>query len=542
MIARLPRAFAALVPLLGLLLSQPALAEAPASEQAPPQTLARSVTHFDKLEFDLGRAIESATLDLSLAQRRFDSAQKRLDESAQPSDAMREEVAARRRSLSTQQRIIALLGERRERVARARELWTRVQRLGSERILAGTLEEWGNDASATLSDGVRQKEVKEQRLGELRQELQFTRDRLEQLPRGSATAPWLRMQVSVLENLVAENERDVASLEESQQLARALLSKLESYRSELTWEERVRSSWEQLRAIWSYPLSGGEEEPITVGKVVSAVAIFIIGWMVASSLAGMLGGRVFPRLHLDEGAAHAFQSLAFYLFLLIAFLTALRTVDIPLTAFAVVGGALAIGVGFGSQTIVNNFISGLILLIERPIKLRDLIDVDGTYGVVEEIGLRSTRILSGDNVHIIVPNASFLEGKVINWTHNDERVRITLTVGVAYGSPTREVERLIHQAVSEHPRVLTDPEPIVLFTDFGDNALAFETRFWIRMRRVMDRLSIESEIRFRIDGLFREEGIVIAFPQRDVHLDSSSPLEVRVVGDAPNRPSSEETT
>jgi len=542
MIARLPRAFAALVPLLGLLLSQPALAEAPASEQAPPQTLARSVTHFDKLEFDLGRAIESATLDLSLAQRRFDSAQKRLDEAAQPDDAMREEVAARRRSLSTQQRIIALLGERRERVARARELWTRVQRLGSERILAGTLEEWGNDASATLSDGVRQKEVKEQRLGELRQELQFTRDRLEQLPRGSATAPWLRMQVSVLENLVAENERDVASLEESQQLARALLSKLESYRSELTWEERVRSSWEQLRAIWSYPLSGGEEEPITVGKVVSAVAIFIIGWMVASSLAGMLGGRVFPRLHLDEGAAHAFQSLAFYLFLLIAFLTALRTVDIPLTAFAVVGGALAIGVGFGSQTIVNNFISGLILLIERPIKLRDLIDVDGTYGVVEEIGLRSTRILSGDNVHIIVPNASFLEGKVINWTHNDERVRITLTVGVAYGSPTREVERLIHQAVSEHPRVLTDPEPIVLFTDFGDNALAFETRFWIRMRRVMDRLSIESEIRFRIDGLFREEGIVIAFPQRDVHLDSSSPLEVRVVGDAPNRPSSEETT
>jgi potassium efflux system protein len=534
MIGRFPRALAAFALASALLIASRAMAESPAPEDPQPPIAARSVTHFDKIEFDLGRAIESAALDLSLAQRRFDSAQKRLDEAAQPNDALREEVAARRRSLSTQQRVIALLGERRERVATARETWSRVQRLGSERVLAGTLEEWGNEASAILSDGIRQKEVKEHRLGELRRELAFTEDRLEQLPPGNPAAPWLRMQVSVLKELVAENERDVASLEEAQVLARELLAELETYEDELTWEERLRSAWEQLRAIWSYPLSGAEEEPITVGKVVSAFTVFIIGWIVASLLSRMLGSRVFPRLRLEEGAAHAFQSLAFYLFLLVAFLTSLRTVDIPLTAFAVVGGALAIGVGFGSQTVVGNFISGLILLIERPIKIRDLIDVDGTYGVVEEIGLRSTRILSGDNVHIIVPNASFLEGKVINWTHNDERVRVSLKVGVAYGSPTRDVERLIRQTVDEHPRVLEEPAPIVLFTDFGDNSLGFETRFWIRMRRVMDRLAIESDVRFRIDELFRESGIVIAFPQRDVHLDSLSPIEVRVV-DGPER-------
>jgi potassium efflux system protein len=215
------------------------------------------------------------------------------------------------------------------------------------------------------------------------------------------------------------------------------------------------------------------------------------------------------------------------------FVASLRIVNIPLTALAFVGGAVAIGVGFGSQNVVSNFISGVILLAERPIKLGDLVEVGGVYGSVERIGLRSTRIRTGDNIHVIVPNASFLESNVVNWTHTDERVRVSVEVGVAYGSATREVERVIREALAEHPRVEKSPDPVVLFTKFGDNSLEFRALFWIRMRRQLDRPSVESELRFRIDDLFREAGIVIAFPQRDVHLDAASPFEVRLVRSGP---------
>ena len=203
----------------------------------------------------------------------------------------------------------------------------------------------------------------------------------------------------------------------------------------------------------------------------------------------------------------------------------------PLTVFTFLGGALAIAVGFGSQNILNNFISGLILLVERPIRMGDMIEIEGTYGTVEEVGFRSTRVRSFENIYIIVPNSTFLEKNVVNWTLSDDLVRIHITLGVVYGSPTREVARLIRQVMDEHAKVLKTPEPVILFSDFGDNALQFEVHFWIRMKRLMDRRITESDVRYRVDELFRAAGIVIAFPQRDVHLDAVKPLTVRVVGD-----------
>jgi small-conductance mechanosensitive channel len=196
--------------------------------------------------------------------------------------------------------------------------------------------------------------------------------------------------------------------------------------------------------------------------------------------------------------------------------------------FTLAGGALAIGIGFGSQNILNNFISGLILLAERPIKVGDLIEVEGTFGQVERIGARSTSVKTFDNFHIIVPNSSFLESKVVNWTHTDKLVRISLVVGVAYGSPVRRVEEVLLEVVGEHERTVVPPDPVVLFEDFGDSALVFRALFWIVMNRPMDQRKVLSDLRYRVDDRFREEGITIAFPQRDVHLDTTRPLEVRV--------------
>jgi len=165
------------------------------------------------------------------------------------------------------------------------------------------------------------------------------------------------------------------------------------------------------------------------------------------------------------------------------------------------------------------------LLAERPIRTGDLVEIAGVIGTVESIGLRSTRIRTPDNFHIIVPNASFLESNVVNWTHEDPVLRLRVKVGVAYGSDTRRVKELLEQAATEHDRCRANPTPLAVFSDFGDSALLFEVRFWIRYDERTDRSMIQSDVRYRIDELFAENNIVIAFPQMDVHLDVTGPTD-----------------
>jgi small-conductance mechanosensitive channel len=208
--------------------------------------------------------------------------------------------------------------------------------------------------------------------------------------------------------------------------------------------------------------------------------------------------------------------------------TALSMLNVPLHAFAFVSGAVAIGVGFGAQNVINNFISGWILMGEQPIRIGDLLEVGDTLGRVESIKTRSTLVRRLDGVHIVIPNSHLLENTVINWTLVDQEIRTMVAVGVAYGSPVRKVAALIEQAVREQPEALTEPEPVVLFQEFGDNALQFETYFWTLLRPGGDLRKLRSEVRFRITELFDEAGIVIAFPQRDVHLDGV----LRLTGDS----------
>jgi small-conductance mechanosensitive channel len=206
----------------------------------------------------------------------------------------------------------------------------------------------------------------------------------------------------------------------------------------------------------------------------------------------------------------------------------LRSLHLPLTAFAFISGAVAIGVGFGAQNIINNFISGWILMSERPVRIGDIVEIGDATGVVETIGARSTRIRRVDGVHVLVPNSAMLEQTVVNWTLVDKYIRTTLRVGVAYGSPVRKVADLIRQAVDEQPAVLQEPEPAVIFEDFGDSSLVFDVYFWSDVGGERMLRKIRSEIRFRLTELFAENGIEIPFPQRDVHIkNAAGPNEVR---------------
>jgi potassium efflux system protein len=262
-----------------------------------------------------------------------------------------------------------------------------------------------------------------------------------------------------------------------------------------------------------------------------ALITLIIGFIFVKRIILFWIRGLLLRIHMKETTTAVIEKIINYIIVFLIVLFALRVVNIPLTLFTFLGGAVAIGVGFGAQNLINNFISGFIIMAEQPIKIGDLIEIEGSFAMVEEIGARCTRIRTGANVHILVPNSSFLEKNIINWTLSDKEVRAKVTIGVVYGSPVREAERIMLQVAEEHQRIRKVPKPFVLFNDFGDNALIFDLYFWIRMVRIMDRRIIESEIRFRIDELFREAGIVIAFPQRDVHLDTQRPLEFRMIKD-----------
>ena len=286
----------------------------------------------------------------------------------------------------------------------------------------------------------------------------------------------------------------------------------------------------EFDSIWNYPLirlSSGIE--VTVSQVVLTLAVVLAGLLFIKFVQRMLG-RWMNKSNVDPNVVQTIQRVVFWALLVILFITALGMLRIPVTALAFISGAVAIGIGFGAQNIINNLISGWILMSERPVRIGDFVELDNqNRGTVETIGNRSTRIRRIDGVHMLVPNSQMLERTVINWTLVDRKFRTTVRVGVVYGSPVRLVEQLLYQAIKEQKDVLTEPTPVVVFEDFGDNALIFDIYFWCEAQAERELRVIRSDVRFRIDELCRENDIVIAFPQRDVHLYAKTPIEIKSV-------------
>jgi len=289
----------------------------------------------------------------------------------------------------------------------------------------------------------------------------------------------------------------------------------------------------QFESIWNYPLirlSSGIE--VTVGQISLTLLVVLLGLLLIKFLQRLLG-RWMSKSQVDPNVAQTIQRVVFWALLVVLFITAMGMLRIPVTALAFISGAVAIGIGFGAQNIINNLISGWILMSERPVRIGDFVELDDSNrGTVETIGNRSTRIRRIDGVHLLVPNSQMLERMVINWTLVDRRFRTTVRVGVVYGSPVRLVEKLLYQAVREHGETLDEPAPVVVFEDFGDNALIFDVYFWCEAGAERELRMIRSDIRFRIDELCAEHDIVIAFPQRDVHLYARTPIEVRTLAAA----------
>ena len=268
------------------------------------------------------------------------------------------------------------------------------------------------------------------------------------------------------------------------------------------------------------PLFTLGENSITLAQIFSVLVFILVGLILLRWSFHFLI-KYLARKKLTPDLIQVISRAYIIIALIILLLSLLDMLNIPLAAFTFISGAVAIGVGFGAQNIINNFISGWILMWERPIRIGDFLEIGDIRGSVEAINTRSTRIRRVDGVHILLPNSHLLENMVVNWTLVDKLTRCKVRVGVAYGSPVKQVVELMKKAGETHPAVLKEPAPVVMFEDFGDNALIFDLAVWINASVEKDLSMVRSDLRFRIEELFTENGLVIAFPQRDVHIDGA---------------------
>jgi small-conductance mechanosensitive channel len=273
-------------------------------------------------------------------------------------------------------------------------------------------------------------------------------------------------------------------------------------------------AWAFQWTTWGPTLGPVRLTTLNLGGTILAI---YVGFFLSRLVRGLMLGRIFPRTALDPGVQYTITTTLHYVILILAGLIALNILGFQLTNLALVFGALGVGIGFGLQNIVNNFISGLILLFERPIKVGDMLVIDGQWGLVKEIRVRSTIFETFDKYVLIIPNSELVSNKVTNWTHYGAGVnRLALKVGVSYGSDVRQVTQLLTEICQANPRVVEVPPPQIYFTVYGDSSLDFT--IWVHVRIPSDRMPATHELNSAIFEAFNAHGIEIPFPQRDLHI------------------------
>lgn len=511
----------------------------------------------DKVTSQIERERQQLEHELAEAQTRRDAAARALE-------AAREEQRLAQggpdASPAAKSRVLELVAAR-EAQLEAAETATSVLRLLLE---GGNLERtmWEMRFAAYDSRSVETLRESGRRLDAFRHRLDLWRDRSRQQLEVSSSQ--LQLQETRLNNLPSDSDlralatERLAALRERDQLLLRFVRSIERL-ERLTdrWSESLRvaegklpltgrlqnlffDAHSFLQRLWDFVLFTAEDtitvdgqqitgkRNVTIGKIVMAVGILVAGIWIIGLVTRIVEPVIVKRLKIEANLAGLIRSWLRALMIGCLVLFSLVKVRIPLTAFAFAGGALAIGLGFGMQTILKNLVSGLILLFERPFRVGDVLDVGGQKGTVTSIGLRASVLQLWDGTETLIPNSSLLENNVTNWTYSNRKVRFAVTVGVAYGSDPRKVIQLMSEVAERHGLVEKEPKPLVLFTEFGDSTLTFELRFWVDVARA-NSAQVSSDLRLMIAGAFAEHGIVIDFPQRDIHLHSARPIQVEVV-------------
>jgi len=278
---------------------------------------------------------------------------------------------------------------------------------------------------------------------------------------------------------------------------------------------------EKLIYYLNYPFINQKEFKVSALSLLLLIVVIIIAAILSRYARRFLKTRILPKSHIDVGLQYTLLRVLHYVVITTGIIYGLKVgFSIDLTSVAVILGFLSVGIGFGLQYIASDMVSGFILLFERPIRVGDRIKIDDIEGRVENIRVRSTLIITNQNMAVIVPNSQLVQRKFINWSYNEEPVRIDVPVGVAYGSDLQKVSAALVQAAKAVKEVLVEPPPRPHFKGFGDSALDFEIRVWINEPHKHPQ--IRSKLNYQIDSAFREHGIEIPFPQRDLRLRSGS--------------------
>ncbi|PKP46577.1 MAG: mechanosensitive ion channel protein MscS [Bacteroidetes bacterium HGW-Bacteroidetes-11] len=274
-----------------------------------------------------------------------------------------------------------------------------------------------------------------------------------------------------------------------------------------------------LKSSWNYELFHlGTSQFTTKTFLLLILSLFLLFYL-SSKIRKILVNKVFPRYDLDIGVSQSIATILRYLMIIIGLIIIFQTTGIDLSAIGLLVGALGVGIGFGLQSITNNFISGLIILFERPIKVGDRIEIDDLAGNIVDISARATTIITNDNIAVIVPNSDFINNRVINWSHNNREVRLNFPVGVSYKEDPEKIRKLLTDVANANPGVLSLPPPYIRFEGFGDSSLNFAVMVWTS--EFIDRpMILRSELYYEIFAKFKEHNVEIPFPQRDIHLKS----------------------
>jgi small-conductance mechanosensitive channel len=398
------------------------------------------------------------------------------------------------------------------------------------RHLAGRLKVWH--------------EKERQQLDVSSSQIQLAESQLQSLPLNSDLRPLSRDRLETLRERDQVMRRLVSEIERLQRFTDRVTESLQAAEDRLPFTGRVQQLFAEAGSfttkLWDFELFAiqdtitvdGQEitgkRTVTVGKIVLAIIILGIGIWLTGGVTRLLEPVIIKRLHIEPNEARLIRRWLRAGLIAGLVIFSLVSVKIPLTVFAFAGGALAIGLGFGMQTILKNFVSGLILLFERPFRIGDILNLGPQTGTVRSIGLRASVLHLWDGTETLIPNSTLLENNVTNWTYSDRKVRFSVTVGVAYGTDVRRVMELIQAAAERHGLVQKDPAPQVLFTDFAESCLTFELRYWVDITKA-NGAQVSSDLRMMIAGAFAENAISIAFPQRDLHLFADRPLPVQVV-------------
>ncbi|MEM6829340.1 MAG: mechanosensitive ion channel domain-containing protein [Bacteroidota bacterium] len=275
----------------------------------------------------------------------------------------------------------------------------------------------------------------------------------------------------------------------------------------------------ELGEVFTTSLFSLGKSEISLGTILYLTLAFILLSYLSKRFKRFLVNKILKKTNLDSGPRNTIGMVARFILVFVGAIVIIQGAGIDLSSLSLLAGALGVGIGFGLQNITDNFISGIIILFEEPIKVGDRIVVGDTEGDVTSISVRATTILTNDNISIIVPNSEFISSRVINWSHNDRNIRINIPVGVSYNEDPQEVKKILLQIADENVHVLKAPQPMVLFDEYADSSLNFTLAIWTSSHTDKPRI-LKSELYFSLFEKFKESGIEIPFPQRDIHIKS----------------------